>query len=84
MSEGLGVHAARRGGRGHFRGIPGGGIRLDRIRDLPTGNGGVHEPLTLRIAWKVRTEKVTILIDNGSTHNFINPMVATRVRHAVG
>ncbi|KAK8947051.1 hypothetical protein KSP39_PZI006620 [Platanthera zijinensis] len=36
-------------------------------------------PLTMRLVGRVRRERVTILVDSGSTHNFIHPDVARKV-----
>ncbi|KAK8957341.1 hypothetical protein KSP39_PZI000693 [Platanthera zijinensis] len=44
---------------------------------------GCSALLTLRIAGKLGHERVTILIDSGSTHNFITPAAAQKAGHAV-
>ncbi|KAK8933363.1 hypothetical protein KSP39_PZI015730 [Platanthera zijinensis] len=44
---------------------------------------GCVPPLTMRLAGRIAQEKVTILVDSGSTHNFVHPDVAGRVGHGV-
>ncbi|KAK8952198.1 hypothetical protein KSP39_PZI004863 [Platanthera zijinensis] len=44
---------------------------------------GCNAPLTMRMTGRVRQERVTILVDSGSTHNFIHSEVAQRVGHEV-
>ncbi|KAK8938405.1 hypothetical protein KSP39_PZI010909 [Platanthera zijinensis] len=44
---------------------------------------GCVAPTTMRIKGRIGKERVTILIDSGSTHNFINPEVALKTRHPV-
>ncbi|KAK8934297.1 hypothetical protein KSP39_PZI014692 [Platanthera zijinensis] len=44
---------------------------------------GCVAPTTMRIKGRIGKERVTILIDSGSTHNFINPEVALKTGHPV-
>ncbi|KAK8919224.1 hypothetical protein KSP39_PZI021927 [Platanthera zijinensis] len=44
---------------------------------------GCVAPTTMRIKGRIGKELVTILIDSGSTHNFINPEVALKIGHPV-
>ncbi|KAK8935211.1 hypothetical protein KSP39_PZI012965 [Platanthera zijinensis] len=40
-------------------------------------------PLTMGLVGRVRQEKVTTLVNSGSTHNFIHPDVAQKVGHLI-
>ncbi|KAK8947224.1 hypothetical protein KSP39_PZI006735 [Platanthera zijinensis] len=44
---------------------------------------GCTAPVTLRFTGWVGKERVTILVDSGSTHNFINPAVASKVGQTI-
>ncbi|KAH9295126.1 hypothetical protein KI387_038714, partial [Taxus chinensis] len=40
---------------------------------------GISTPQTLQVVGYIKKQKVTILIDSGSTHNFINHKLAARL-----
>ena len=40
---------------------------------------GFSVPQTLKVVGFLKKQKVTVLIDSGSTHNFINKKLATRL-----
>ncbi|XP_026450694.1 uncharacterized protein K02A2.6-like [Papaver somniferum] len=41
--------------------------------------GGSRTPQTMRVTGAIKKEKITILIDYGSTHNFIDPIISRKL-----
>lgn len=47
----------------------------ERLLSLMASLGHNQEPSTIKILWCAKKQKLIILFDSGSTHNFVDPLV---------